>query len=377
MSAVRWGMGFLRHGDHRRARKYFTEALEANPSNGEALLGLTFASSSLGDFEGAQQAADALTVLWPDSEEAATVAASMCLKAGNPRGGWQQFTQLRYRCDQRAHAEVPLYAGQRLDGLRVLMAETWGYGDAIQFVRFAQHFTEQGAHVVVECWQPLARLMRTAKGVAEVVTVGEPLPPLDCEIPISLALLMAGATAERVPGAVPYLSAPEPIAPLEPAGAFHVGLVWACAPNHPHPERSLYLADLAPLAKVAGVRFHSLQHGQPARQLAAPPSGLNIVDHGPGLSDFADSAALMARLDLVITVDTAAAHLAGALGVPLWVLLPHPCDWRWGGAGERTPWYPSARLFRQSEQGHWAPVATQIASQLALVRESAPSQEAA
>ncbi len=256
-SAIRWGMGFLRHGDHRRAKKYFTEAVEVNPSDGEALFGLTFANAALGDFEGAQQAADALTVLWPDSEEAATVAARVRLQAGDLRGGCEQFTRMRYRHDQRAHAEVPLYAGQPLDGLRVLMAETWGYGDAIQFVRGAQHFTEQGAHVVVECWQPLAQLMRTAKGVAEVVAVGEPLPPLDCEIPMSLALLMAGVTAERVPGDVPYLSAPEPIAPLEPADAFHVGLVWACAPNHPYPERSLYLADLAPLAKVAGVRYHT------------------------------------------------------------------------------------------------------------------------
>ncbi len=164
--AVRWALGFLRHGDHRRAKKYFSKAIEADPGNGAALLGLTFANAALGHYESAQRAVDALTVLWPGSEEAATVAASVRLQAGDLRGGWEQFTLMRYRHDQRAHAEVPLYAGQPLDGLRVLMTETWGYGDAIQSVRFAQHLTERAAHVVVECWQPLVRLMRTAKGVA-------------------------------------------------------------------------------------------------------------------------------------------------------------------------------------------------------------------
>ncbi len=132
-----------------------------------------------------------------------------------------------------------IYVGQSLDGLRVLMAETWGFGDAIQFVRFAQFLKKHGVHVVVECWQPLVRLMATATGVAEVVAVGEPLPPLDCEMPTGLAMLMAGATAEFIPCDVPYLSAPEPIMALEPTDAFHVGLVWSSSPNHPYLERSL------------------------------------------------------------------------------------------------------------------------------------------
>ena len=148
-------------------------------------------------------------------------------------------------------------------------------------------------------------------------------------------------------------------------GDQNVGIVWAGNPDHRNDRnRSFSLSRLGPLAQVAGITFHSLQKGDAARQASAPPTGMNLIDHSADLTDFAETAALIANLDLVIAADTAAAHLAGALGKPVWVLLPFVPDWRWLLDREDSPWYPTIRLFRQKRAGEWSEVFERVAQAL-------------
>ena len=173
---------------------------------------------------------------------------------------------------------------------------------------------------------------------------------------------------ETLAGGVPYLRASPALDAqwgerLGTDGGLRVGLAWAGLPTHGNDRnRSIPPAMLAPLGQTAGVSFFSLQKGPPAE--TQPPSGLTLTDLGPELSDFADTAACIANLDLVITVDTSIAHLAGAMGKPVWVMLPFAPDWRWMLGRDDSPWYPSARLFRQPAPGEWEPVVVQIAAAL-------------
>ena len=186
--------------------------------------------------------------------------------------------------------------------------------------------------------------------------------------------LALGTTVQTIPGSVPYLHADsraierwrERLARDAVGLKLKLGLVWAGNATQKNDRRSLPLSLLAPLARVQGVDFYSLQKGASARQAKAAPGGMNLIDWTEELSDFADTAALVANLDLVITVDTAVAHLAGAMAKPVWVLVPFMPDWRWPLGREDSPWYPTARLFRQQATGRWDEVIERVAGCLAL-----------
>lgn len=266
----------------------------------------------------------------------------------------------------------PLWRGEPLAGRTLLLHEEQGRGDAIQFVRYAPLAAAMGGRVLLEVGADLAPLMRTLPGVERVLVRGEALPPFDLHCPLLSLPLAFGTTLDSVPAAVPYLAAePQRAAGWrarlagsgkgeEPA----VGLVWGGNPAFAgDAARSPGLARLLPLLAVPGVRFFALQPG-----LTGPlPPGL--TDLGPEIGDFADTAAIMAGLDLVISSCTAPAHLAGALGRPVWVLLAHAPDWRWLLDRGDSPWYPTARLFRQPRPGDWASVAAAVAEALGAFAE--------
>jgi tetratricopeptide (TPR) repeat protein len=266
----------------------------------------------------------------------------------------------------------PKWNGESLVGKRILLHPEQGFGDTIQFIRYAPLITERGGNVAVLTHPELYRLLKNMDGVEQVLQSGETPPSFDFHCPIMTLPLMFGTRLESVPANVPYLKPDPKVAAawkerLGPSnGRLRVGLVWAGRPEHKNDRnRSMSLAKLAPLAAVKNVTFYSLQKGPASAQAATPPAGMELIDFTSELNDFADTAALISQLDLVIAVDTAVVHLTGAIGKPAWVLLPVVPDWRWLLDRDDNPWYPKTRLFRQKNFGDWEEVVQRVAAALA------------
>jgi hypothetical protein len=284
------------------------------------------------------------------------------LLAGDQQIGWKTL----YDCCRAELFGPPLYdlpfwLGESLEGRRIV---AWGagQGDEILFARFLPPLIARGAAVTVNCRSSMVRLLRSIGGVRQVLPLdvaanGAELQVRTAELP---ALLRIGP---QDIWSGPYLHAP----PLKIAGeGLRVGLVWGSDARHLEAsDRTVSLADMAPLAAVPNLQLFSLQLGRHGVQAVRPPSGMKIVDLVRGIGDFADTAAAVAALDLVISIDTAVSNLAGALGARLWVAVPFVPDWRWGRDGDRTPWYPTATVYRQPEPGDWTTVFEAMAADLA------------
>jgi hypothetical protein len=215
-----------------------------------------------------------------------------------------------------------------------------------------------------------------AGGNCQVIVAGQSLPSFDVHCPLLSLPRVFGTTFLNIPHTVPYVRADS----LEinrwrrrittNSTVLTVGLVWAGMPGHKNDRnRSMQLESFASLGPLPGIRFYSLQKGDAAAESRTPPAGMELVDWTKELTDFADTAALIANLDLTITIDSAVAHLAGALGKPVWTLLPFAPDWRWLTEREDSPWYPTMRLFRQTRPGDWAGVMLRVAAALAAFGE--------
>jgi hypothetical protein len=250
----------------------------------------------------------------------------------------------------------PPWKGEPLGGQTILLHSEQGLGDTLQFIRYASAVRKRGGRVVAACQAPLVALLASCPGVDQVVPrESGPWPEFDVQAPLmSLPFLLGTMAAE-----VPYLSADAERVDrwrptLDRVPGLRVGVVWQGNPQHPSDaRRSFPLEQLAPVAAVPGVRLISLQHGEGREQLGHFPIEELESEGVTAPGDFLDSAAVMTQLDLLITVDSAPAHLAGALGVRTWVALPFAADWRWGIDREESPWYPSLRLFRQKTPGDW------------------------
>jgi Tfp pilus assembly protein PilF len=307
--------------------------------------------------------------LRPELADAQVNLAVSLLLAGRWAEAWPLY-EARWRCSSlalvRREFAQPQWTGEQpIAGANVLLHAEQGFGDTLQFCRYARLVAALGARVVLEVPRALARLLVQLEGVAQVVAEGDALPEFDLHCPLMSLPLAFATTPEIVPGPVPYLTAdPAQVAVWRDALAElpgrRIGLVWAGSSRNFQPHavaldrrRSMRLADMAPLAGVRGCSFVSLQLGPPAAQLNEPPAGLVVLDVAQWLGDFADTAALVANLDLVIAVDTSVAHLAGALGKPVWLLNRFDSCWRWLLGRDDSPWYPGLRQFRQEGQGDW------------------------
>ncbi len=336
------------------------------PGMVEAFTSLGFVLEAQGRPLDAIAACDRAIALRPDFARAYWNRASARLLTGDLPGGFADYEwrrrDLMFARDFTAPAS-PEWRGEALAGRRLLVIAEQGFGDAIQFARFLPLLSERGARVTLACAAPLVPLFAGMPGV-EAVVPREALPPHDLfAFQMSLPLLL-GTTLDSIPAAAGYLTADPERAPLRPAGggARRVGLAWAGNPAHRNDaRRSLPTEALAPLAGVAGIEWVNLQIDARGTELAlmhklpAPPRRV---------ADFADTAALIDTLDLVISADTAVAHLAGALGKEVWVLLPHAPDWRWMLGRADSPWYARARLFRQERPGAWDGVVAAVAAAL-------------
>jgi tetratricopeptide (TPR) repeat protein len=250
---------------------------------------------------------------------------------------------------------------QSLLGKAILVHAEQGLGDTIQFCRYLQMVKSLGAaQVVFEVQRPLIHLMRLAAGADVVVPQGLPLPQYDFHIPLMSLPRAMGTTLATIPAQVPYLSAPEGAADRWrshlPNDTFKIGICWQGSAKGTEVGKGIPLVAFRPLSELPGVRLFSLQKQGGEDDWRNTPEGMKVHSFGPEFDadiPFADTAGVMCNLDLVVTTDTSVAHLAGALGVPVWVALPYAADWRWSYSGVTTPWYPNMRLFRQAQRGQW------------------------
>ena len=312
--------------------------------------------------------------LRPEYAEARVNLALALLTMGRLEEGWAEY-EGRWAVEAMA-ARMPALAqprwtGQALNGETVLLYAEQGFGDTLQFCRYAPMVAEAGGRVVLVVPKPLRRLLTTLDGVAEVLTDEDDVAgPFDYHCPLLSLPLAFGTRMETIPAPAGYLRGdPAPWADfLGGLPGLKVGLVWAGKSRTAQPQavaidkrRSMRLADMAPLLSVPGCSFVSLQLGPAAAQLHDLPAAGAMHDVSGRLGDWADTAGLIMGLDLVIAVDTAVAHLAGALGKTVWLLNRFDSCWRWFVGREDSPWYPTMRLFRQGRRGDWAGVVEQAA----------------
>jgi Flp pilus assembly protein TadD len=296
------------------------------------------------------------------------------LALGQYREGWKEFEwrwQLKDFTTPPPRFEQPQWDGRDLGGRRIFLHCEQGYGDVIQFSRYAVLVAARGGQVMLGCPKPLQSLMATVPGVAEVVTTRQDVSPFQTHAPLMSLPAIFGTTLETIPTAIPYIH-PQVSAQKKWVENFpdkKVGVAWAGSSAHPNDaNRSLPPAFLKPLLNLPGIRWHSLQTGEAASVLSQPDFAGRMVDLGSRFGDFHDTAEAIRELDLVLVVDTAVAHLAGAMGKPVWLLLPFEAEWRWMTARNDSPWYPTMRLFRQSSPGNWQELIERVARQLTQER---------
>ncbi|MBP2305962.1 tetratricopeptide repeat protein [Azospirillum melinis] len=351
-------------------------AVALAPSLYTPYLAMAHARQDCGDPAGALALLRRAAALAPAMPSVRYNLAEALLQHGLFEEGWQAYEarwQARELALTRPACAKPEWTGQDIAGKTLLVVEEQGFGDTLQFARLILLVKARGARrIVLHCRAPLVRLLAGMEGV-DTVTAALPDPgAYDLWVPLLSLMQRLAVTPDRIPAAVPYLTPPPDAVrhwseALPETEDLRVGLVWAGDPRLGHAaasrtdaRRSLALAQLATLLTVPGVSWVSLQKGPAAAQLDRPA----VFDPMPGVTDFADTAAIVRQLDLVIGVDTAVVHLAGALGVPAWVLSRFSGCWRWLLDRDDSPWYPTLRLFRQQRPDDWTPVLAQVREEL-------------
>ncbi|HEV2957814.1 MAG TPA: tetratricopeptide repeat protein, partial [Xanthobacteraceae bacterium] len=371
-SHINLGTVFASREQLDQAVQSFRRATELKPTLSEGFLNLGLALHSQGRFEEALTQYRRAVGIRPDYADAHMAEAFALLTLGRDFRAALEKLEWRWRLADRKPRDFaqPLWLGEPLHGKTILLHAEQGFGDSLMLLRYAPLVAVRGGRVVIEVPKALVRLARSLGGGGfAVIAEGAPLPAFDLHCPFMSLPLALGTTPESIPARVPYLS---PTAEdvrrwkerLGDAAGLKVGIAWAGNPHHRNDQRrSIPLDRFAALFDVPNVRWFSLQVGARAGDLAALPPG-RINDLSPQLADFAETAAAVANLDLVISADTAPAHLAGALGRPVWMLLPFSPDWRWFAERADSPWYPTANLFRQGKPGDWESAIAAVRSAL-------------
>jgi tetratricopeptide (TPR) repeat protein len=300
------------------------------------------------------------------------------LMEGDYEAGWEAYEARRRSgvlVPQERTFAVPEWRGEELKGRTLLLHAEQGLGDTLQFVRYVHALLGPDISIVIECQRPLVRLLQSL-GSVRVVAEGDPLPAFDVHLPLMSLPYVFGTRLDTIPAAVPYLASdPEKVARwrarIGSSTDLAVGVVWSGNPGHKFDRRrSIAAAAVLPTLVMPGVRLFSLQKdAKPEDAATLKTMAADITDLSPWLDDFTDTAAALEALDLVIAVDTSTAHLAGALGRPVWLMLPYALDWRWLRDREDSPWYPTMRLFRQSTPRVWTDVLSRIRRELSSLAQ--------
>jgi tetratricopeptide (TPR) repeat protein len=381
------GSAYGEQDDLERAQACFAAALQLKPTLAGAYLNLANIRGKQRDFDGAIQLFRKAIELDPEFATAHFNLAWYLLVTGHYAEGWREY-EWRLRQNPSFSPPQPRWDGSPLNGRTLLLHSEQGFGDTIQFARYIPLAAQRtslatdphAGRIVLVCPQPLLPLLSRLAHIAETIPLAENLapPPFDVHCPLPSMPLLFGTELDTIPSDVPYLT-PDAAAVEQWArrlataastipNPLRVGLAWAGNPTaYNDRNRSCRLADLTPLAGTAGVEFHSLQKGEGERQADNPPPGMMLFRWADHLQDFGDTAALIANLDLVICIDSAVAHLAGAMGKPTWTLPPYDADWRYMLERDTSPWYPTMRLFRQLRRRDWAGVAQRVREELERV----------
>jgi tetratricopeptide (TPR) repeat protein len=363
-------------GEARKAADAYSLCIKSPSSGIEAQRGLAFSLFDQGRFDEAIEVFERLARAHPDKPEVQYALGQELLLRGDFRRGWPLFEQ-RLRVPRLAPlvpGPFPAWDGSDLKGRHILLHQEQGLGDTIQFVRYVKMPAFRNARVVLRCQRLLRTLFEGQFEVEAVVADGEALPPdIDCHCTLPSLPAKFKTDESTVLATVPYLRpAPELVDAWrtkigERCDALRVGLVWAGNPAHPRDRRRSM--DPTPLFRMAAefgskVRWFSLQKLAGGAGVDPREAGLKLMDFTVDLADFAQTAALISQLDLVLTVDTSVAHLAGAMGIPVWVMLPFMPDWRWQLGRSDSPWYPVMRLFRQQGPDVWDSVLRDVSGAL-------------
>ena len=342
--------------DLRSAIACLSKAVRNAPQSPEAVYNLGLALRDAGDNPKAITCFESALAMRKDYAAChVDYGASLMLK-GNLAKGYEEY-EWRDKLTAARKPEQPRWDGSDLNGKTILIQQEGGMGDVIQFLRYLPAVKDKNANIIVECHGALARLIATAKGVDKVVIADSPLPRFDVYAPIMSLPHILGTPDELRSSAIPYLTPPELHSiQLPPANGrqTRVGFCWA--PGRPRagaPDRSCPVSKIIELLAIPGIVAFSLQMGAHAEDLKAESCDALMPDVGSRLTDLADLAAAIEQLDLVICVDSAVAHVAGALGKPVWLMVPFAPGWQWHTEGDISAWYPSMRLFRQSQPSSW------------------------
>ncbi len=362
-------------GNIEEAIACFRRAVEIKPGHARAHGNLGSALRLQGRYEEAVASCRRAIELQPDYAVAHMNLGIILLLLGDMEAGWPQYEwRLRYDREAISPSCQPLWDGSPLDGRTIMLFQEQGAGDVFHFIRYVPFLRPQGGQILMECPSGLVPILQDADlGIDRLVIRGSEMPPFDVACPLLSLPGLLGTTMQHIPADVPYLKADPALvdhwqARLQAVSGFRVGIAWQGNKNHTEDHwRSLPLARLGPLARVQGVTLISLQKGEGAEQIQTV--GFPVTDWTDEMDErcgpFMDTAAIMQHLDLVVTCDSSIAHLAGALGVPVWVALPAVPDWRWFLDREDSPWYPTMRLFRQHKLGQWQELFERMADALA------------
>ncbi len=371
---VRFNQLAVRHdGDLAEAVDCCRRALQDRPGDADTLSNLAVVLQFVGRYDDALSAYEEAVAVDPQHVNARFNLSLLRLLLGDYPGGFREYEhRWHLRKARKPRFPQPEWRGEDVAGKTILLHSEQGLGDTIQCLRYVPWVVERGARVVLRLERPLVRLAASLPGKVAVSPIGSPLPRFDVWCPMLDLPRIFDTRADSIPAGTPYLGARAAIRQrwhkrLENVSGLKAGLVWAGSARHVNDfRRSIGLDRLRPILAVPGVSFLSLQVGPRAGDVAALPPG-TITDLSAELTDLAETAGAVLNLDLVVTVDTAVAHLAGALGKPVWVMLPFSPDWRWMLEREDTPWYPTLRLYRQRAPSDWDGVIARVTTDLAAL----------
>ncbi|MFQ5618647.1 MAG: tetratricopeptide repeat protein [Rhodospirillales bacterium] len=352
----------------------YRRALEIEPDNAGTLHSLGNTLRLLGNVDEAIALYRRAIEIRPDFGNAHFHLGLALLSAGDLDRGWEEH-EWRWKREteqkkKRREFAQPMWDGSRLDGRTILLHAEQGLGDTIHFIRYAPMVAQRGGRVVVECRRLLLRLFRDMEGIDQLVRKGRDLPPFDVQASLMSLPMIFGTTLETIPGDVGYIRAEGRLVEawkdrLSGLAGRKVGLCWQGNPKFPRDKwRSIPLKYFAGLLDDPSSTFVNLHKGSGEGQIGECGLGDRIVNYSAEVKSLADTAAIIENLDLVITSDTSVAHLAGAIGKPVWILLQFAADWRWLLEREDSPWYPTMRLFRQTTRGDWRDVLARVKSAL-------------
>ncbi len=367
-------LGFIFYNEKQldKAIPYFQKAIELDPNFAMVYCNLGNALKEKGQFDEAITYYQRALQLDPELVDAHLNMSLLLLLRGNFEEGWKEYGwRWKLKDFYRRNYSQPLWDGADISGRTILLHAEQGFGDTIQFVRYVPFVAQGRAKVIVECQTELVTLLKSVEGVSQVVSRGEQLHNFVIHCPLLTLPLIFNTTLNSIPAKIPYITVDSMLVQKWQEKIQHdnlklkIGLVWAGGSTfRGDRNRSCSLEIFSPLAQIKGITLYSLQKGEAAKQARKSPTSIKLIDHTTEIIDFSDTAALIENLDLIITVDTAVAHLAGALGKPVWTLLPFVPDWRWLLNREDSPWYPTMRLFRQPSPGNWEAVMENILDEL-------------